>query len=275
VRSFLPDDVGISVTCDHVTGVRLARGWSRVVKEQCRVACESIIGERTWKPAIGALRLVLETLNVSSGNASVVLSNRFVRYAIVPWQKQVSGADMEVGFARHCFRQIYGTASDRWEVRVSPGAFGHPRVASGVDQDLLDELRGAFAHTDLKIRSIQPYLMAAFNKWRSKLDNRACLFVVAEEQFYTCMVLVRGHCEAVHTGAFSGALNDSLPMILDREFMRSGLDERPPLFLYAGEEDEVQLGRAEPWIGIARHLREEGGIAASLESPYRSAVLAF
>ena len=69
------------------------------MKEQCRVACESNVGERTWKPAIAALRLVLERLNVGAGNATVVLSNRFVRYAVVPWQNQVSGGDVEVAFA--------------------------------------------------------------------------------------------------------------------------------------------------------------------------------
>jgi len=187
---------------------------------------------------------------------------------------QVSGGDVEVAFARHCFRQIYGVAADRWDVRVSPGAVGHPRVVSGVDQDLLDELRGAFSDTGLKLRSIQPYLMAALNKWRRKLDNRACLFVVAEERFYTCMVVVGGRCQSVHTGAFSGPLNDSLPIILEREFMRSGLEERPSLFLYAGGQPDVELGRAESWSGIARELNEDAGIAASLEPGCRSAVLA-
>ncbi len=274
MSGLLPDDIGLFVTAEYVSGVRLARGWSRVVKEQCRVACESNVGERTWKPAIAALRLVLERLNVRAGNATVVLSNRFVRYAVAPWQNQVSGGDVEVAFARHCFRQIYGVAADRWDVRVSPGAVGHPRVVSGVDQDLLDELRGAFSDTGLKLRSIQPYLMAALNKWRRKLDNRACLFVVAEERFYTCMVVVGGRCQSVHTGAFSGPLNDSLPVILDREFMRSGLEERPSLFLYAGGQPDVELGRAESWSGIARELNEDAGIAASLEPGYRSAVLA-
>jgi hypothetical protein len=266
--------VAIAIAPEHVTGVTLARGWSNVVKERCRIPCEAVAAERTWKPAIGALQLVLQKLDVSSGNTTVLLSNRFVRYVLAPWQNQASGSDVETGFARHCFRQVYGPAAERWDVRVSAGAVGHSRLASGVDAELLDEIRATVAASGLKIRSIQPYLMAAFNKWRRKLDARACLFVVAEEQFYTSMLVLRGHCEAVHTGAFGGDLNDALPMILDREFMRSGLEERPALFLYAGEQTDIELGRAEPWIGIARELREDSGLAASLEPIYRPAVLA-
>lgn len=274
MRGLWPDRIGIALTPDHVTGVTLGRGWSNIVKERCRVDCEGIAGERAWRPAIGALQLVLQNLNVDSGSATVVLSNRFVRYVIAPWQNQVAGADMETGFARHCFRQVYGAAADRWDVRMSPGPLGQSRLASAIDQELLDEVRRTFAATGSKVASIQPHLMAAFNKWRKKLDTRACLFVVAENQFYTCMLVVRGHCQDVHNGAFSGDLNDALPIILDREFMRSGLEERPALFLYAGEQPDVELGRAEAWNGLARQLREEGGIAASLEPMYRNAVLA-
>jgi hypothetical protein len=208
-----------------------------------------------------------------SGNVAIVLSNRFVRYIVAPWQDQLAGGDMENAFARHCFRESYGPAADQWEVRVSAAPLGQPRIASAVDAEFLDAIRMEFAQSRLKIRSIQPQLMAAFNKWRNKVDGRASLFVVVDDQFYTSMVVVRGRCEAVHAGALTAPLDEALPVILDREFMRSGLEERPSLFLYAADASGAQPSLPEPWRGAIYELREDNGIAASVDPVYRSALL--
>jgi hypothetical protein len=242
------------------------------MKDQHSVSCEIVPGERSWKAAISALRGTLAALDGHSGKVAIALSNRFVRYIVAPWQDQLAGGDMETAFARHCFRESYGAAADQWEVRVSSAPLGQPRVASAVDTEFLDAIRQEFAPTRLKIRSIQPQLMAAFNKWRNKIDGRASLFMVIEDQFYTCMVMVRGRCQAVHAGALGDSLNESLPVILDREFMRSGLEERPTLFLYVADVPVAELTLPDAWAG-AQALRDEGGIAASVDPMYRSALL--
>jgi hypothetical protein len=156
---------------------------------------------------------------------------------------------------------------------VSSAPLGQPRIASAVDTEFLDAIRQEFARTRLKIRSIQPQLMAAFNKWRHKVDARASLFAVVEDQFYTCMLVVRGRCEAVHAGVLNGPLDEALPVILDREFMRSGLEERPALYLYTDDAAPLESRLPDAWRGAIHELREEGAIAASTDPVYRSALL--
>jgi hypothetical protein len=265
--------VGVAMTSQHVAAVAFARGWPRRMKDHHFVSCQSVAGERSWKSAVGALKATLAKLDGRSGRAAITLSNRFVRYIVAPWQDQLAAPDMEIAFARHCFRQSYGSAVDDWDVRVSPAAVGQPRVASAVDTELLDAIRQEFAQTRLKIRSIQPQLMAAFNRWRSKVDQRASLFMVVEDQFYTGMLLVRGRCEAVHTGALSAPPEEALPVILDREFMRSGLDERPSLFLFAADATNLTSTLPERWSRAIQELRDDTGLAASLDPVYRSALL--
>jgi hypothetical protein len=260
------------VTSQHVAAVTVARGWPRRMKDQYLVSCESIPGERSWKAAISALRAMLAKLEGRSGKVAIVLSNRFVRYIVAPWQDQFADIDMETAFARHCFRESYGPAADQWDVRVSAAPLGQPRIASAVDAEFLEAIHQEFAQTRLKIRSIQPQLMAAFNKWRNKVDARASLFIAIEDQFYTCMLLVRGRCEAVHAGALGAPLDEALPAILDREFVRSGLEERPSLFLYSADGSDPAPDLPEPWRVELRELRENG-IAASVDPQYRSALL--
>jgi hypothetical protein len=209
-----------------------------------------------------------------SADVTVTLSNRFVRYVVVPWDDQLTNAEIEVAFARHRFREIYGEVVQNWEVRVSPAPAGQPRIASAVDLELLTRIREVFASSRLRIRSIQPHLMSAYNKWRHRLDHRGCLFVVAEDQFYTCMVFLRGSCCSVDSGTFSQPLSEALPIILDREFVRCGIEEQAPVFLYAPEQSSVTFAADASWSSNSLQLTDEAGLAASLDPIYRTAVVA-
>jgi hypothetical protein len=272
VDALFSDAVGLALTSQHVSAVT-AGGWPRRVRAQHSIGVESVPAERSWRAALGALSALLATLEGRTGKVAIALSNRFVRYIVAPWQDQLAAGGMESAFARHCFRESYGAAADQWDVRVSSAPLGQPRIASAVDVELLDAIRQEFARTRLKIRSIQPQLMAAFNKWRHKLDGRASFFVVVEDQFYTCMLVLRGRCEAVHAGALNRPLAEALPVILDREFMRSGLEERPRLFLYAAEASAAELSLPERWNDALQELRDESRMAASVDPVYRSALL--
>ena len=270
----LRDAMGVAITSAHVTAVTIARGWRRRIADQQRLTFDSTRGERIWHPAAIALQTLMPAVEHRSADVTVTLSNRFVRYVVVPWHDQLTNAEIEVAFARHCFREIYGDVVQNWEVRVSPAPAGQPRIASAVDLELLSGIREVFADSKLRIRSIQPHLMSAYNKWRHKLDRRGCLFVVAEEQFYTCMVLLRRSWCSVHSGMFSWPLSQALPIILDREFVRCGIEERPPVFLYAPEQTSVTFAGDASWSSSCLQLTDEAGLAASLDPIYRTAVMA-
>ena len=43
--------------------------------------------------------------------ATVILSNHFMRYTLVPWRDELSDAEEELAYARHCFTKVYGAPS--------------------------------------------------------------------------------------------------------------------------------------------------------------------
>ena len=268
----LRDVVGIALTPEHVTGVRVSRGWRRRVVDQRHAACDGAENEPPWKRAVSALQMLLPALAREPAKASVVLSNRFVRYVVVPAHDQLTGLQEEEAFARHCFREVYGDAAQTWEVRVSPAAVGQPAIASAIDRELLSAVRELFTGTALRLWSIQPHLMAAYNRSRRKLRGRACLFLLAEERFYTCMALVRGSCRAVHSGVFDGALSQHLPVILDREYLWSGMEKRPTVLVCAPEHASVRLTAATAWGGNGLQFDDTAGIASALAPVYRTAL---
>jgi len=151
--------------------------------------------------SLAALRAQLEPLARKRVRASVVLSNRLVRYAIVPFDPAVSGPGEELALARFHFTRIHGERAKSWAVRLSPGRRGAARLASAVDPALLAAIGESFPRERRpRLASIQPYLMEAFNLSRDALarengwlvllePGRACLALASPSGWETAQSL--------------------------------------------------------------------------------------
>jgi hypothetical protein len=143
--------------------------------------CEVRPGAAPWEGAVAALGGALAALKDAAADATVVLSNHFVRYALVPRDAQLSGAEQELAYARYCFSRIHGERSQAWEVRLAADHGEPVRLASAVDAALLEAVRGSFAGSGRpRLVSAQPYLMAAFNRWRRLPGARPAWLLLVE-----------------------------------------------------------------------------------------------
>lgn len=102
---------------------------------------------------------------------TVVLSNRYVRYAVLPWHDALEGEAEEQAYLRHHFAKIHGERAKGWSFRWSEG------LASAIDTALLLELK-----KKKRIVSIQPELMAAFNRARGKIPAQGAWLVLSEPE---------------------------------------------------------------------------------------------
>ena len=150
-----------------------------------------------------------------SGRVTVVLSNQLVRYAIVPWSNALGSAAEEEAYVRHHFVRVHGERAKSWSVRASPDRDG-VRLASAVDAGLVENVRAAFAqNSKAKLVSIQPALMAAFNRARKDIP-RAGAWLVLAEAGRACVALYAGGWRAVQNAR--GAWEE----VLERERLRVG-----------------------------------------------------
>ncbi len=133
-----------------------------------------------WKATLAALDEMLAGFTTPGMAATVIVSSRFVRYAIVPWRDNIIGAAEQAEFARHCFRNIYGEAAAGWEIRISSGGFRRNALASGVDAQMLRAVENSLAARGIPIASIQPNFMAACNRFRRELSGHksGCIAVL-------------------------------------------------------------------------------------------------
>lgn len=192
--------------------------------------------------AVDALEALLAHPQIGSGRLSIVLSNHFVRYQLVPWSDDVGTPEELNAYARICFEQVYGGEAVGWQVQVAPERAGSPRLAAAVPLTLLDRLRAIVAPTRLKLHAVQPYLMAAFNKLGSPFRYQDFLFVLAEPARTCLLAATGGQWRGVRMSAGDDA-PETLAALIERECQLLDLHDAvlPPIYVHAPQRARMVL----------------------------------
>lgn len=271
----LRDELRVLLGPDQVVLVRIGRELTRRGLRN-RVLAKEVVdcvttagGEAPWNAAVTALEAKLPSSAGRRTAATVILSNHFVRYAMVPWSEKLSDEAEELAFARHCFRQVYGEAAESWELRVSSGWTGARQLASAVDRRLLAGLRESFEKAGVALKSIQPYLMAVYNNCRTRLEGSSAWLVLHEPGCLIVALQRQGQLASVRTMRIGSDWHDSLPWILEREaFLAESDVMSDAVFLWApGMEDAAQPATG-PWQMRALQPVMRAGFIPEYESRY-------
>jgi hypothetical protein len=159
-----------------------------------RLACDPGLGREPWQGAVQALK----GQSLRAGNVTVVLSNHFVRYALVPWSDALAGPAEEEAYLRHHFARIHGERAKSWLLRSSDDAPGAPRLCSAIDRDLLEELRACFPKRGkARLVSVQPQLMAVFNRSRGAIPRSGAWLMLVEADRACAALHAKGRWQSV------------------------------------------------------------------------------
>lgn len=174
------DRVCISLSPGRAGLLRFGRGWKPKLVRSDVVSDDAGHDDATGSIATKLLGSLLADGERRGADASVVLSNHFVRYAVLPWSDEVvSNQDWEA-LAQHHFRIIYGDAALEWVTTVHWQGPGRPVLACASPKLLIDAIRGTLRAANLRLGSLSPYFVAAFNFCRPQLPQGAFWFGVVE-----------------------------------------------------------------------------------------------
>lgn len=223
---------------------RIARGRSQRIIDKCVVpGTPRDNGTPPWRGALSALEVALPAFCTRKSEATVILSNHFVRYALVMNTDRVSTADEEQALVNHHFARVYGDASTRWNLIISRAERpDRPRVACAVDRALTDALRALFPAKQPILRSIQPYLMAAYNQYRNQFQASSWL-VLVEDGILCLARLEERSWQSIKCIKIGINWRHDLAIQLDREAFLSGHTairdaKRVPVIVFAPEYPE-------------------------------------
>lgn len=174
-----PERLVVGLAPDRVDLLRLGRWPGRRVVYQTSLACTPAPGEAPWVAALRTLDAALQSATQPGPSASdgavpsamsveasvtVVLSNHFMRYLVLPWQPALTRSSELAALARLRFEQIHGAVVADWTVQLGDAGYGTPLLACAVDTGLVSGVQSLMQQRGLRLTSMQGLLMAAFNR---------------------------------------------------------------------------------------------------------------
>ena len=244
---WLTKELYISLTPDHVGVAQVQRGLSLSGVKRKVVAKQSIprnvdMESLDWDWALQEMDALLAQYEDVHPNVTVVFSNHFVHYALVPWSDLVSSDKELLAQARHCLQVTYGVASATWELRLNQLGIGAAQLVSAVDEKLLMACREVVKRHGLRLASVQPYLMSAFNRFKHQIQRTDAWFALVEPGNICLARLHEGKWMQLRTARLGNGWEEFSRFMVRETFMRGDelQAEEQVLYMYAPEMGGVQ-----------------------------------
>ena len=271
------DQIRISLSPSHVALLRFGKGLKPRLTAKTAVACPAL-ASNTDAPWSGALTVLADLLNKPEwqhADATVIFSNAFARFQLLPWNENITSAEEQRAFARHKLAAVYGDSSE-WEIRIAEGNAGTETLACGMHLKLLDSITACCSKHGLRLRSLQPYLMAAYNRVRQDLAQGNVWFAVAEAERVCIMRLENGAWRSVHCRSLNADNTlAALVSVLEREQQLAGLDEQTATtLLYAPGVTPASLASIAPSKFQLLEPAAKSGLDWRTDSPFAMAASA-
>lgn len=249
----LRDELRIVLGRDQVQWVRAGRrltlrGIEYRMKELRAFPCAAGTEGHPWEPVMQALGTALAGLQGSPARAQVVLSNHFMRYAMVANNETLSSSAEELAFARHRFVQLYGPDAEGWDCRLDGNSEGEAKLASAVDGRLMEELCAVFRDAGVTLVSVQPQLMKAYNNSHKDIGGQRAWFVQQGEGKLCIGVVEQGAWRELRTVRAGDDWLEMLPEIMEREVCLMGVKDSPAqVCLWSPEHWQAKLPEHGRW----------------------------
>lgn len=185
--------------------------------------CPAQAGLRRWFPA----------------PAQVVLSDRLVRYARIPWSGGSLSRQEEEALGQACFAERHGDMSG-WTVRSETGRYGQGQLAAAVPTALMAGLHRVLKAHRLACRAMSPYFVACWNRWRrdiAKANGKADAMFAVTDAGTTVIGVTYGADGGWRSLRSLRAANGELPSVLAREALLLGLAEQPAIWVHSPHAD--------------------------------------
>jgi hypothetical protein len=191
------DEIGAYLAPHKLTLTRLARGLRPRTAATANWV-NSVQGDGHWGAALAALDGLLAKTQWQQAPVRAVVADHWVRYAMVPYVAELSGAAERLAHARHVLAGVYGEIVSEWTVTLSDSPPGTAQLACAMPSTLIEEMQAVLARHGTRLLSLQPQLVSAYNHWRGQLPEAGAWFVSIEQGSLAAARLAPGGWDRVH-----------------------------------------------------------------------------
>lgn len=239
------DRIGVSLAPGRVALLRFSRGWQPQLA-QSEVA-EAEGDDASGSTAIRLLAALLTAEGMSRGDVSITVSSHYVRYAVLPWSDVVSDEDWQA-LAQHQFRTVYGDGALDWATAIAWQGPERPVVACAMPKALLDMVHATVRGAGMRLRSVSPYFVAAFNFCRRRLPDDAFWFGVLESGRFTFGGVDKGMWASMASRRLGSGSTLRLTETLEQEVLGGdGTAARGRAFVFSPERELSPVADGTGW----------------------------
>ncbi|MBI3771681.1 MAG: hypothetical protein HY272_03165 [Gammaproteobacteria bacterium] len=217
-------ELRVALSPDRITFCRRRSLRQRAVTPETIVCSSLSTDQRPWAGAIAALVELLADARQRQTCLHVILSNHFVRYLALSLPVELTQRDEIDAYVRHQFSVVYGNTSSALDIRWTRSGNQQQVIVCGIRSELIREINALATNNNLRLVSIEPLLIAAFNHWRNHL-KADCWFATYENQRLCLAAISKGNIQALRTVAIDSERLTNLGAIFERS--RLGLDGAP------------------------------------------------
>lgn len=186
-----------------------------------------------WQPASTSLEALLTAMQVKPNtHLSVVLSSDFVRYQLLPAQQIAMNSAEKLAYAAAAYKEIYGAETDDWKIKLHDIGFKQASIGAAIDESFLDKLQQVTQQHKIKLTSVQPHLMGAYNSCSNQLSKLSGYFVIVETSKILLLNMQLGQCQNLRMGVIGNDWQQDLKQLLARESMLNA-ENGKEILLYA------------------------------------------
>ena len=245
-----PNQLTVTLSIDNVAVNSRQGGLPNLpnrVLEQKRISIKQAADELPWQLAINKLESLLKSMEVKGKTQlQVILTSDFVRYLILPCQPMAMSTAEKSAYAIATYRYVYGAVIDGWHIKLHDAAPNQSTIVAAVDEKLLATFKQISLKHQLKLNSVQPYLMSAFNTLNHQLSNINGYLVVLEAGRLLLISLRQGQCQNLRTIMVDDDWQTELKHLLMRESLLGDTSGREVL-VYAPAIKKSALNSIEGW----------------------------
>jgi hypothetical protein len=198
VSRLFPDEIGILIGPSRILLVKsCGRLRPQTVAEQALACKPETAGG--YKAALELLEVELASEPWRDANLRVVVSDHFVRYEMLPWSVELRRKSERLAHARYLLAATYGEIADAWTVAISDGPPGAPRLVAAMSTEFVTDLEALISARGLKLVSLQPHAVVAYNLSRHRLPKDPAWFAAMDEGSLVAMHVSEGRCDRVRS----------------------------------------------------------------------------
>lgn len=207
-----------------------------------------------WGGALKALETAIKQPEWQHAGATVILSDNFSKYRIAPWNDQLTEAE-KTALLQHQFGEIHGDAAKSWQITTADCGFGKPYLACAVDIRLMQDIQKVCAANNVRLTSVQPYLMSVFNQCRHKIEPEGAWLIIAEKSHVSIVLIQQGIWRKVRTQACAPGWEKNFDSLLAREALPLGIDAAAfPVHFFYPDQPHFKLDVPPPFKVNTLHL---------------------